>query len=125
MNKVRLLKTLPSLIILATVVFSSLTHADDIKSRMMSRLPAIKALKAKGIIGENNKGYLGFLGSETTEKDVVDAENEDRTKVYTAIAKQQGTTVDVVGKRRAKQIEEKAEHGEWIQKENGEWYQKK
>jgi hypothetical protein len=125
MNKVRPLRILPYLVILATVAFVSLAHAEDIKSRMKSRLPTIKALKAKGVIGENNKGYLAFLGSEITKKDVVDAENNDRRKIYTAIAKQQKTTADVVGSRRSKKIATNAKPGEWIQKENGEWYQKK
>jgi uncharacterized protein YdbL (DUF1318 family) len=46
-------------------------------------------------------------------------------KVYEAIAKQQGGTAELVGKRRAIQIAEKAETGEWLQNEQGAWYQKK
>ncbi|HLG31019.1 MAG TPA: YdbL family protein, partial [Candidatus Brocadiales bacterium] len=108
------------------VVITNLTHAEeDIKSRMKSRLSTITTLKAKGIIGENNKGYLEFLGSDKSKKDVIDAENKDRETVYTDIAKEQKTTAEVVGRRRATQIAEKANPGEWIQKESGEWYQKK
>ncbi|MGR3311016.1 MAG: YdbL family protein [Candidatus Brocadiales bacterium] len=124
MSKFRLLNILLSLVV-AMVVFSSLTQAKDIKSRMKERIPTIKALKAKGIVGENNKGYLEFLGNKISNKDVVDAQNEDRKKVYSAIAKQQGTTVAVVGKRRAQKKRNKAKSGAWIQKENGKWHQKK
>ncbi|HHT9124641.1 MAG TPA: YdbL family protein [Candidatus Brocadiia bacterium] len=126
MGKFKLLKILLSLIIIPTAVIISLTHAEeDVKSRMKSRLPTILTLKAKGMIGENYEGYLECLGNDTSNKSVVDAENKDRKIVYSDIAKGQGTTADVVGKRRAKQIAEKAKPGEWVQKENGEWYQKK
>ncbi len=126
MNKFKLLKILLSIIVIYIVVITNLTHAEeDIKSRMKSRLSTIITLKTKGIIGENNKGYLEFLGSDKSKKDVIDAENKDRETVYTDIAKEQKTTAEVVGRRRATQIAEKANPGEWIQKESGEWYQKK
>jgi hypothetical protein len=104
---------------------SAFAGSAEIKARMKERLPAIKALKAEGIIGENNKGYLGFIGGNKAKEDVINAENSDREKVYSAIAKQQGTTVDLVGKRRATQIEKRAKSGQWIQDQSGKWYQKK
>ena len=51
-------------------------------------------------------------------------ENRDRKLVYEAIAKNQGTTVEVVGRHRAVQIADKALAGEWLQDANGKWYQK-
>ena len=99
--------------------------ANDIKTRMKNRLPVIKELKAQGIVGEDNKGYLRFVGGEKAKEDVVAAENEDRKTVYAAIAKQQGTTAELVGSRRALQIAKKASPGEWLQDASGKWYQKK
>ncbi len=99
--------------------------ADDIKARMKDRLPVIVELKAQGIVGENNQGYLEFVGGKKAKPDVVAAENEDRKIVYTAIAKQQGTTAELVGKRRALQIAQKADPGEWVQDASGNWIQKK
>jgi uncharacterized protein YdbL (DUF1318 family) len=104
---------------------SAFAGSDKIKARMKERLPVIKVLKAEGVIGENNKGYLEFIGGKQAKKDVINAENSDRKQVYTGIAKQQGTSVDLVGKRRAKQIENKAKPGQWIQDQSGKWYQKK
>jgi len=98
--------------------------ADDIKARMKSRLPTIVQLKSAGIVGEDNSGYLGFVTGKKKEATVVEAENSDRKKVYSAIAKQQGTSVDLVGQRRAKQIAERAKSGEWLQDEVGKWYKK-
>ncbi len=96
-----------------------------IKKRMIERLPTIRALKEKGLIGENNKGYLEFVGNKKEKADVIKAENTDRKKVYGAIAKQQGTTVELVGKHRAIQIARKAKPGEWLQDADGKWYQQK
>ena len=82
--------------------------AADIKARMQERLPTIIQLKSEGIIGESNKGYLEYLpGAAKKMQDVVADENRDRETVYNAIAKQQGTTAELVGKRRALQIAEK------------------
>ena len=98
--------------------------ADDIKTRMKKRLPVLKELKAKGIAGEDNQGYLQFVGAKKEKADVIAAENKDRKTVYAAIAKQQGTTAELVGKRRAMQIAKKAAPGEWVQNVNGKWLQK-
>jgi len=109
-------------IVLAAGAFAS---AEEIRNRMIARLPAIKALKAKGIVGENNRGFLEFVGQAKEQQDVVAAENQDRAEVYSAIANQQGTTAELVGRHRAIQITEKAQSGEWLQDANGKWYQKK
>lgn len=98
---------------------------DDIKARMKKRLPIILDLKAKGTVGENNEGYLEFIGKQKEKADVVAAENKDRKAVYRAIAEKQGTTVEVVGKHRARQIALKADPGEWLQDADGKWYRKK
>jgi uncharacterized protein YdbL (DUF1318 family) len=99
--------------------------AADIKVRMQERLPTIVQMKTEGIVGENNKGYLEFVpGAAKKMQDVVTDENNDRETVYSAIAKQQKTTTELVGERRAIQIAEKAASGEWLQDKSGKWYKK-
>lgn len=112
---------------LVCIVFAAgaFASAKEIRDRMIARLPEIKALKAKGLVGENNKGFLEFVGGQKEKQELVTAENKDRALVYEAIAKQQGTTVKLVGKHRAIQIAAKAQPGEWLQDANGKWYQKK
>ena len=119
--------TVAILATLLCIVFAAgaFASAKEIRDRMIARLPEIKALKAKGLVGENNKGYLQFVGQQKEKQDVVTAENQDRQKVYTAIAKQQGTTAELVGKHRAVQIAAKAQPGTWLQDANGKWYKKK
>ena len=110
--------------ILGILLTNAYASSQAIKKRMIERLPTIQALKEKGLIGENNKGYLEFVGSKKEKADVIEAENTDRKKVYDAIAKQQGTTVELVGKHRAIQLAKKAKPGELLQDANGKWYQK-
>ena len=122
-------KKLPLMMALVTLMGVLLLSANSlsagIKDRMKARIPEIKALKEKGAIGENNKGYLEAIGKNGAKSGVVAAENKDRKKVYEAIAKKQGVSAAAVGKRRAMQIAEKANPGEWLQGKNGKWYQKK
>ena len=121
---VKTLKMILTTAILMILMFSGTAGAQDIKSRMLDRLPEIQTLKAKGIIGENNQGMLETRKSNTAAKQIVEAENKDRKAVYQAIAQKTGTTAQVVGKRRAIQIAEKANSGEWLQNASGQWYQK-
>ncbi|MBW2449315.1 MAG: YdbL family protein [Deltaproteobacteria bacterium] len=125
MRKKVLIATIPVsltiLLISGVLVFAG---SEEIKARMKARLPVINALKADGIIGENNGGYLEFIQNTKPKKNVLDAENQDRRQVYSAIAKQQGVSIDLVEKRRAKQIAERANPGQWIQDSSGKWFQK-
>ena len=123
--KQRTLTKIFTFLLIGTFVTGVSAFADDIKTRMKNRLPVIKELKAKGIVGEDNKGYLQFVGGNKAKADVVAAENKDRKTVYAAIAKQQGTTAELVGKRRAVQIAKKANKGEWVQDTAGNWIQTK
>ncbi len=110
---------------LVCLVFSSqILLAQGIKQRMLERLPVIKELKAKGIIGENNRGYLAFVTSAKAKENMITEENKDRKKVYTHIATQQGATLEIVEKRRAKKNAEKAEPGQFFQKDDGSWVKK-
>ena len=123
MTRKTIIAILP-IFILGVLITSAFPASKAIKKRMIERLPVIKALKDKGIVGENNQGYLQFVGKKTEKADVIKAENKDRKSVYGAIAQQQGTTVELVGKHRAIQIARKAQPGDWLQDANGKWYQK-
>ncbi len=108
----------------AVMLLSATAFGSDIKTRMKERLPRIVELKEAGIIGETSQGFLAFVGGDRTGQAVVAAENQDRQRVYEAIAKQQGTTAELVGKRRAMQLFANAKAGEWLQKPDGQWVQK-
>jgi uncharacterized protein YdbL (DUF1318 family) len=123
--KIKYVVIILSLLIAGFLFYTLPASAQDIKARMKARLPIILELKAKGIVGENSAGYLEFIGPNKEKQDVVNAENSDRKEVYEAIAKQQGTTAQLVGRRRALQIAENSAPGDWLQDQKGKWYQKK
>ena len=112
---------------LAFAVPQALSAADDaatIKKNMADRKPKIETLKKAGSIGENKSGYLEAMKDaklEDADKKLIEDENKDRKIVYSAVAKQEKTTVEKVGEVRAKQIRSKANEGDFIQDEEGKW----
>jgi uncharacterized protein YdbL (DUF1318 family) len=112
-------------ITLTLLAASALGNLQDIKARMKARVPAIEAMKMKGFVGENAYGYLAERGETIANDTIIESENKDRRLVYTAIAKQQQSTPELVGKRRAIQLFKLAKPGEWLQNEDGLWFQKK
>ena len=118
-----------TVLLLAFSVFAAAAEcfagAADIKARMQQRLPDIAQMKADSVIGENNSGYLEFVpGAAVRDAGIVQEENSDRQAVYSAIAKQQKTSAELVGQRRAIQILKNAKPGEWIQDKSGNWARK-
>ncbi|MBI2511294.1 MAG: YdbL family protein [Opitutae bacterium] len=106
----------------ATVVAAE--SAAAIRQRMEQRLSQLDDLKAKGAIGENNRGFVEVRGSAGNAAALVADENRDREAVYALIAQQTGATADSVGRARAKQIAASAKSGVWVQDESGAWKKK-
>jgi hypothetical protein len=99
--------------------------AQDAASRIRQRLPEIDVLKAAGVFGENNLGYIEER-TELTESQValLEAENADRKALYAYIAEKTSSTVKEVGKQRAVRIAEQAKEGVWIENAKGKWVKK-
>jgi uncharacterized protein YdbL (DUF1318 family) len=114
-----------SLALLLLLVAGLAPAQGGVKEQMLERLPAITALKAQGLIGEDNRGFLTARGQVGDKGALVEAENNDRLAVYAAIAKQQNITPQLVGERRALKIAEIAVPGTWLQNSQGEWYKSK
>lgn len=109
---------------LLTALFSTNACAASVKERMKARVPAINSLKDQKIVGENSSGYLQYLSGNQPQKDLVNAENNDRTEVYTAIAKKEGASVADVGKSAARSFVQRGEKGHMFQSPSGQWVQK-
>ncbi len=112
------------LVLLGVLVFIGTSVAAGIEERMKQRLPAIVALKTQGIVGESNRGYLAFVTGQKSQEALVTSENKDRKAIYTHIAKQQNTSLDLVEKRRAIALAKRAIPGEFFQNSNGAWIKK-
>ena len=113
-----------NILVFLSLVIVGTSTAQGIKERMKQRLPVIVELKAKGIVGENNSGYLAFVTGQRSQEAVVSNENRDRKAIYSHIAKQQKTSLKVVEKRRAITLANRAIPGEFIQKTDGAWVKK-
>jgi uncharacterized protein YdbL (DUF1318 family) len=113
---------------LALCALTATTFAEtgaDLQRRMAQRLPALDALKAKELVGENNRGFVEPRGAaDTAARALVSDENRDREQVYALIARETGATPDSVGRARAKQIAAHSRPGVWVQDERGQWAKK-
>jgi len=110
--------------IACTLFMTATVHSAGIKERMADRIPAINALKDQGLVGENNKGFLEYRTGNKPQPQLIADENKDRAMVYGAISQKTGAPVGLVGERRANQIAENGQAGQWFQKPNGTWYKK-
>jgi uncharacterized protein YdbL (DUF1318 family) len=107
---------------------AAVSRGEDIaavKARIEARKANVEALKAKKLLGENNRGYLEPRHSiyPADEKTMSD-ENTDRAALYQVIAGQKGIRMERVGRERAQEIAEEAKRGTWVQDEDGQWYEK-
>jgi uncharacterized protein YdbL (DUF1318 family) len=104
--------------------FVAFLRAEDlgaVKGRMDQRLSQVDALKAQGVVGENNRGLLEVRDGGADAGAVVAAENKDREAVYTALAQKTGSSAEQVGRARARQIAQNSRPGVWVQDEAGNW----
>lgn len=120
-----------SFCVAAALVFGALAprvvgeELGAVKQRMAQRLAEVDALKDRGAIGENNRGFLEARATLSSgESGLVAAENSDRGEVYAAVAQRTGSTPEHVGRARAKRIAENSRPGVWLQDEGGRWYKK-
>ena len=104
---------------------NTVLHAEsDLSARMSERRVIIEQLKAEGLVGENNKGYLEFVGNVKKHEDVINAQNADRKVGYQIVADKQGVTVEQISTVRASYYAKNATKGEWFQNSSGKWIQK-
>ena len=91
-----------------------------------ARFDNLADLKSKGMVGEDDRGYIKALVSAPDVETVVDAENKDRKLVYTTIAAQNDLAGEMatIEKVFAEVQRDKAKPGEKIQDTNGQWVTK-
>ena len=94
-----------------------------------ARSPELRALKKKGVIGENNRGFIKVLKPTLTPKgkNLIEAENQDRKLIYETVAAQNHLGPDGLAKveeQYAKTRRERAKKGDRIQLPSGKWVKK-
>jgi uncharacterized protein len=114
------------LLVLALFAPTYLVRAEDlgaVRARMSQRLSQIDEMKARGVVGENNRGFLEAREGGG-DAGVIAAENKDRETVYAALAAQTNTSPEQVAKARARQIAQGSRPGVWVQDSSGDWKKK-
>jgi uncharacterized protein YdbL (DUF1318 family) len=101
---------------------------------MKERFDQLRPLYEKGVLGETNDGMLNVrsveglgLQEKAQVNKLVNAENEDRTKLYQEIAKANDLspdTIDDIKKLFANSWRKDAKKDWWIQKDDGTWVKK-
>lgn len=95
------------------------------RKRFAERRAALNAALKEQLIGENNRGFLELRADDAKVsaelKKLVEAENADRTTIFTNIARRQNSTPEFVGERFAARMAERAPSGIPIQNVQGEW----
>ena len=81
MKRMTIIAILP-VFILGLLITDGHASAAEIKQRMIDRLPVIKALKDKGIVGENNQGYLEFIGQSFLRRKYSGSQGNWKKKIY-------------------------------------------
>lgn len=125
MKSLSLVRLVLMLAVLSAGVLTVQAQDPALKARIEARLGNVNAMKDRGVVGENNQGYLEARGGATgADQQTLGEENADRRAAYAAIAAKTGTTPDQVGQKRAVQIASIARPGHWLQDAGGAWKQK-
>ena len=120
----RILVTVVALVLGCGAVVVRADESERIRSRIEDRLTLLNNLKAKGEVGEDNRGFAVLRSRDVEVGDVVAAENHDRRFVYAEGAKQSGKSIEDVGRFWARKFAKESAKGVWLQNVDGSWYQK-
>ena len=133
MNKIKLFLTALAVLVCSSVVFAEKYDIKELTPEVKAALDArkghfdeIKQLKAEGVLGENNRGYLEVLKNENDAQTLADSENKDRKFIYQTIEEQNNLSdaLGTIEKVFAQVQRDKASTGDKIQTESGEWVSK-
>lgn len=91
-----------------------------------NRYDTLREYKQKGLVGENNRGYVEALGSDAEAAALATSESADRKVIYQTIAQQNnlGDALATIEGVFAQVQRDKAEAGDKIQNEAGQWIAK-
>ena len=100
--------------------------ADEDQQKPKGDFKAIKEMVDRQAAGITNRAMLEErTGATDDDRILIAEENAKRMKRFRDIAKENGTTLEVVQKRYAAKMREKILAGAWYQDDSGKWLQKK
>ena len=82
--------------------------------------------KSQGLIGETSSGYLSSVKptANAAVSSLITSINQQRKAAFTAKAAKAGVSVDVMAKRVAQRLFQKAPKGAYLKSPAGKWYKK-
>ena len=99
--------------------------ADENQPKPKGNFKAIKEMTDRKVAGMTNRAMLDAReGATDDDRILIAEENATRLKRFSAIAKENGTTLEAVQKRYAAKMRSKIPAGTWYQDESGKWLQK-
>jgi uncharacterized protein YdbL (DUF1318 family) len=106
--------------------YSIKTMTPEVQSALdarKERFAELRDLKASGLIGEDNQGYVKALTGDAKAQSIASEENNNRKVIYTTIAEQNGleNALSTIEAAFAAVQREKAKSGDKIQDEDGSW----
>ena len=91
-------------------------------TRRRDRHAEITSWLSQGLIGENSSGLLTVRGAvDPSAQQNVDAENQDRSAIYQALAQKNKTSVEEIQKVYAERLRKDAPNGAPVQNPDGSW----
>jgi uncharacterized protein YdbL (DUF1318 family) len=111
---------MPALAALATIA------ATPAMAQTAAEKTAVDGAKARGQVGEQGDGYLGFVTPSTDPglAAAVAAINAGRMQVYRDTAMKTGVTVEAAGQATAQQLFMRLPPGQFFKPLNGDWTKK-
>ena len=99
--------------------------ADENQQKPKGNFKAVKDMTDRKVAGMTNRAMLEARDGATDDDRILIAEeNATRMKRFSAIARENGTSLEAVQKRYAAKMRSKIAAGTWYQDESGKWLQK-
>ena len=99
--------------------------ADESQQKPRGNFKAVKDMTDRKVAGMTNRAMLEARDGATDDDRILIAEeNATRMKRFSAIARENGTSLEAVQKRYAAKMRSKIAAGTWYQDESGKWLQK-
>jgi len=111
----------------APLLGAALLAAAPAEAEVATSKALVDAAKAKGLVGECNTGYLGFVtpNSDPKLQSAVDEINAGRHEVFAQAATKNGVSVETAGiAAYSSSILPRVKAGEYYQDETGHWARK-
>lgn len=99
--------------------------ADENQQKPKGNFKAVKDMTDRKVAGMTNRAMLEARDGATDDDRILIAEeNATRMKRFSAIARENGTSLEAVQKRYTAKMRSKIAAGTWYQDESGKWLQK-